>query len=283
MCPVNPHPRHKPADQFDQGQHICVQTHTTSGCPVHWHTYFEIEIITSGSGIHILNGTEYAISRGSAYLLTPTSFHQIRTDEPIQLINISFDEEVLTEKMLSCLISAGTGKVFRLKSDDFRRITTAALLLQHECETDGPCKQQLGEYLLSCLFRSSASAFPDTAGSDGLSGIKKAILYLELHFREPIALPLLAEQAGLTPGYLSELFRQITGETYTERLCTLRVGYARTLLSSGISVSEACFASGFGSLSSFLSAFKRKCHMTPSEYQQICQTSNHTIRKDVFP
>lgn len=275
--------RHIPADHFDRGQHICVQSHSLRDCPVHWHTYFEIEIITSGSGTHLLNGVGYPIAQGSAYLLTPTSFHQILADSPIQLLNISFDEEVLTDRMLSSLISAGTGRKFLLEGDCYKRAVMTARLLQHECKTDGPCKQQLCEYLLSTLFRSGPVDGTPHGESDNLTGIRKAILYLELHFREPLTLSFLANQAGLTPGYFSELFRQLTGETYTERLNTLRIGYAKTLLNSGLSVTEACYASGFGSPSNFLSTFKRKCHMTPSDYQKYHLSANPADRKDESP
>lgn len=274
MHHIDPALRKRGVDEFDAGQHICVQLHTTTTCDLHWHNYFEVEIITSGTGTHLLNGIEYPIAKGSAYLLTPTDFHAIVSDTPIQLVNLSFDEEVLTEKMLSSFIAAGTGTVFQLDDDTYQRVITAADLLRHECRTGGPCQLQLCEYLLSSLFRGNASVLPDRTSSGHLTGIKKAILYLELHFREPISLSLLAEQAGFTPGYFSELFRQITGEPYIERLNTLRIGYARTLLKNGLSVSEACFASGFGSLSNFLATFKRKCHMTPSEYQEQCKASS---------
>lgn len=260
--------RHASDDYILAGHKISVTPRELTNCYLHWHNYFELEVILSGSGTHILNGVRYPITKGSAYLLTPTDFHAMESDNTIRLVNISFTEEILTEKMLSGLISAGTGKVFQLNDEDYRRLTMAAQLLQHECDTGGPCKQQLCEYLLSSLFRSNPSAFPVSFGSNHLTGIKKAILYLELHFREQISLTALADQAGLTPGYFSELFRQLTGESYTERLNTLRISYARTLLSNGLSVSEACFASGFGSLSNFLSTFKRKCGMTPSEYKK---------------
>ena len=260
--------RHSSDDYILAGHQISVTPRVLTDCYLHWHNYFELEVIISGSGTHILNGIRYPITKGSAYLLTPTDFHAIETDETIRLINISFTEEILTEKMLSSLISAGTSKVFHLTGEDYRRVTMAVQLLQHECDSGGPCKQQLCEYLLSSLFRSNPSAFPVSFGSNHLTGIKKAILYLELHFREQISLTALADQAGLTPGYFSELFRQLTGESYTERLNTLRISYARTLLSNGLSVSEACFASGFGSLSNFLATFKSRCGMTPSAFKK---------------
>ena len=260
--------RHSSDDYILAGHQISVTPRVLTNCYLHWHNYFELEVILSGNGTHILNGVRHPITKGSVYLLTPTDFHSIETDETIRLINISFTEEILTEKMLSSLISAGTSKVFQLIGDDYRRLTMAVQHLQHECDSGGPCKQQLCEYLLSTLFRGSPTPSHPSVGSSQVAGIQKAILYLELHFREPISLKLLADQAGLTPGYFSELFHQLTGESYTERLNTLRIGYAKTLLSNGLSVSEACFASGFGSLSNFLTTFKSRCGMTPSAYKK---------------
>lgn len=268
MAPQEALVRHMSDKHISPGQPICVGTRVLTDCYLHWHNYFELEIITAGSGTHILNGVRYPITKGSVYLLTPTDFHSIESRETICLINISFTEEILTEKMLSELVSAGTGKVFHPTDDQFHRLTTTAQLLQHECDSDGPCKQQLCEYLLSTLFRSSPTPFPTSFGSSQVAGIQKAILYLELHFREPISLKFLADQAGLTPGYFSELFHRLTGESYTERLNTLRIGYAKILLSNGLSVSEACFASGFGSLSNFLTTFKSRCGMTPSAFKK---------------
>ena len=91
---------------------------------------------------------------------------------------------------------------------------------------------------------------------------------MELHFKERISLSQLADEAGYHPTYFSELFKRTTGETYIEALTKLRVGYARTLLAGGFSVSEVCYMSGFGSLSGFATAFKRLCHMSPRAYKQ---------------
>lgn len=88
-----------------------------------------------------------------------------------------------------------------------------------------------------------------------LSGIKHAILYLELHFREEVTLSQLSKQTGFNSTYFSSLFHKIAGETYTETLNSLRARHAKNMLTDGYSVSEACFSSRFGSLSNFLSVF----------------------------
>lgn len=262
------HQRLDAGDQIGSGRHICVQERISTHFPLHWHNYFEIEIVIGGVGKHVLNGTEYIISKGDAYLLTPTDFHEIVADSSVELINISFDSEMLTEQLLLQVTSPSFRKVFRFEDDAYERLRMTVQLLQHECSSNGSCTQLLCSYLLQCFVRHHPCQQPgNSASADVLSNIRKAILYLELHFREPITLTQLAEQAGFHPTYFSELFRTLTGETFIERLNSLRIGYARTLLANGFSVSDTCFASGFGSLSNFLATFKKHCNMTPSAYK----------------
>ncbi len=87
-------------------QHIAVKRHTYTTYPQHWHNYFEIEIVTEGTGTHILNGTTYPICKGDIYLLTPVDFHEIRSSTPKELINISFDEVWLTENIQTLLYTS---------------------------------------------------------------------------------------------------------------------------------------------------------------------------------
>lgn len=236
--------------------------------PLHWHNYFEIEVITKGIGKHIYNGAEYEISERDVYLLTPIDFHEMAAADSLELINISFDAVYLPESMFDFLSSPNIVKRFRLGQGEYERFIMAAKLLAYECETQGACISQLLEYLLNFFLRHEPHQTQKFFNNEHLSGIKKAISYIEMHFREKISLNQIADLSGYNPTYFSELFRKVTGETYIERLKTLRINYARMLLANGLSVSDACFASGFGSLSNFLTAFKEKCGMPPGEYRK---------------
>lgn len=250
-------------------RHIVVEKHISTDYPLHWHNYFEIEIIIDGTGSYVFNGTAYSISKGDAYLLTPVDFHKIEASSPVELINISFDEMWLSENMRTLLYSTNFTKMRRFDKYDYERLLMAAELLRHECETDALCINQLLEYLLSRFVQCEILQQSETvANQPYLSGIKEAVAYIELHFREKITLQQISGISGYNPTYFSELFRKIIGETYIERLTSLRINYAKALLTSGLSVSDACFESGFGSLSNFLVAFKAKCGMSPSEYRK---------------
>ena len=247
--------------------HISISNHNSKGFHTHWHRYFEIEIVTSGRGIHNLNGVETPIQKGSIYLLGPTDFHGIYAPTGISMINISFDEEMLSDGVLSFLISSAPKKTYELNDEEYIRIIMATKLLQYECESGGECKKQLCQYILSFFAKNMNIENMDYINHTQLSGIRNSILYLEMHFREKLTLEILAKQAGFNPTYFSELFKKVTGETYVDRLNNLRSGYASMLLSGGFSVNDACFMSGFGSLSNFLSVFKNRYGVTPGEYK----------------
>lgn len=250
-------------------KHLVVDGHTvTSNHPLHWHSFFELEIILSGAGKYIVNDVAYDISSNNVFLLSTTDFHYIETDKAIKLINISFDEEVIDEKDLLLLLFSKTEKAYTFTPDEQQRLIKAAELLEHEYQTDGDCQRQLLHYILNSIFRKNPNPYPDAFYDEQYHGIKKAVVYMEMHFKEKITLQTLASQAGYHPAYFSELFKKCTGETYISALNKLRIGYARTLLANGFSVSQSCFLSGFSSLSNFGEIFKKFCQMSPREYSK---------------
>ncbi len=250
--------------------HLVAEYHTVENKhPLHWHSFFEVEIILSGKGKYIVNDTEYDISEHNIFFLNSTDFHYMISDGITELINISFDEETVEDRMISLMLSSKTDKAYCFEKEELERIVSASKLLINEYEIKGDCERQLLHYILSSIFRKSEGV-NERAESLGVhyKEIKNAVTYIEMHFKENITLEFLASEAGYNKTYFSELFRKITGETYIDKLNSLRVGYARTLLANGFSVSDASALSGFGSLSNFLAIFKKKCGVTPSEYKK---------------
>ena len=100
------------------------------------------------------------------------------------------------------------------------------------------------------------------------TGIRKALFYLQNHFREPIDLRTIAGIANLAPHYFSELFHTQVGKTFQDYLVALRISLAGKLLrSTRMPVTEICFQSGMGSISQFDRAFKRQFGCSPRTYR----------------
>lgn len=255
--------------ELKTGTHLSAELHDViAHHPIHWHSYFEMEIILSGSGKYIVNDIAYDISENNVFLLTPTDFHYLEVTQPIQLINISFDEEMIGETDIISLVSSLVKKAYIFDAEEHRRIVNSCELLMHELSISGNCQKHLLQYILNCLFRKNQLQNFEHLSDDYCHGIKKAIVYMQMHFKEKITLETLSKEAGYHPTYFSEAFKNYTGENFTTTLNKLRTGYARTLLANGFSVSDACFMSGFGSLSNFGTIFNKYCGVSPSLYRK---------------
>ena len=254
-------------DNGQKNKHFSIDKRVIGGeVAVHWHSYFELEIVVDGKGRQFLNDEEYTIKKGCAYLLNPTDFHRIIPETPLVLWNISFDEEMLSERRLCELSSKDMTRKFTLEGESQEKLCSLCEIILSESREESGAVRELCEALLNILLRHS-----DDEGviyKSHIEGISRAILYLDVHFRENPSLSQISKQAGFHPTYFSELFKKVTGESYSQRLNTLRSGYAKMLLSKGFSVTEACYQSGFGSLSNFLAVFKKQTGLSPSEYKK---------------
>ena len=250
-----------------ENKHLVVEEHILLDIqPLHWHSYFEIEILFAGSGDCIINDDKFETPKYNVFLLTPTDFHSYRAVDETRFINICFDNELISESDIVSLVFSNNDNAYRFEDEEFERIFNAAKLLKHEYESDGECQRQLLHYIIRKILNKNTLTDKADNNNTHSRGIKNAIIFTELHFRENIKLSDVAEAAGYAPAYFSDIYRRATGETYSESLCRLRLANARMMLANGFSVSDACYLSGFGSLSNFLEAFKKKYGIPPSKY-----------------
>ncbi|MGZ3584814.1 MAG: helix-turn-helix transcriptional regulator, partial [Ktedonobacterales bacterium] len=84
----------------------------------------------------------------------------------------------------------------------------------------------------------------------------------------PLFLSSVAQQVHLNPTYFSECFHQEIGVTFHEQLRSLRLQFARSLLTmTPLSITDIAMASGFSTLTHFERVFHQHCGMTPSNYR----------------
>ena len=254
---------------IEDGKSLTVADHTViEKHPLHWHSFFEIEIITSGRGKYVINDVEYDIEKENVFLLTSTDFHYLKVGGVAKIINISFDETMIFDKDMAHLLFSEVKRAYSFSGSEYERIVSASRILEHECEIGGECQKTLLQYVIKSLLRKNSALTNESVSEEYFRGIKRAIVYMELHFREKINLDTVAAEAGYTPSYFSKLFKRVTGESYISMLTKYRLSYSLTLLRGGFSVVDSAFASGFGSLSGFHEAFKKKYKISPDEYKK---------------
>lgn len=100
----------------------------------------------------------------------------------------------------------------------------------------------------------------------------KALAYLRENVTEPPAASELADYAGLSQRNLNRHFLRELGLTPKQVSTSLRIEHARALLVEGkMSVTEAAFASGYQSLSQFITVFRQVTGQLPSEIRRFGQ------------
>jgi AraC-like DNA-binding protein len=92
--------------------------------------------------------------------------------------------------------------------------------------------------------------------------------HVEQHFKEKIDTQLIAMKSNLSVPAFCRYFKKATKLTYTEFVNQYRITYAKKLLLQNHNVTEACFESGFESLSYFNRAFKKITGVSPSFFKK---------------
>jgi AraC-like DNA-binding protein len=242
---------------------------------VHWHDYYELVYVRSGTAEHVVNGVPYRLVPGSAFMLTPADFHEIIPDstDGLTCYNVVIDPSALDELQLQELLPVQTdGSVWMVPAHpeaeaDFGRLWS-------EAQQQQPGTAALRQALLRCILIEFARRCDHPRGARGDrpyradSGIPQAIAYIDHHFREPLTLADVAAQAHLSPNYFSERFREVTGTSFQAYLQQRRLRFARSLLAAtDLGVTEACHAAGFNSVSHFGRAYRRRYGQAPSAYR----------------
>lgn len=226
-----------------------------------------------------MNGVSYPLHRGSAALLTPFDFHGFVSSagRGVELVNLVFDEQVLSEDGRRLVLDiAETGR-FRLASAEAVE-TMAEDLQQVAGEVQGVrayrrlALRAVLERLLVNLARlpqPTEVTAPAPLYDSGVSEpVRGALRYLHHHFSDRVALAEVAALVHLSPAYFSERFHAEVGEPFQRYLKRLRIRFAASLLAcSELSVTEVCYASGFQTVPYFSRAFREAAGCSPSQYR----------------
>lgn len=120
------------------------------------------------------------------------------------------------------------------------------------------------------LFTSLETFYANDDSKVEIKAIRLAKKYMEDHFSEDVSLDEVAEHVYLNPVYLSRLFKQTTGENYTDYLITIRMEKAKELLEeSHLKAYEICEQVGYGNAKYFYKIFRKYTGYTTKEYRAL--------------
>ena len=121
---------------------------------------------------------------------------------------------------------------------------------------------------LVCEYLKTASHTPLHNNKHALS-VRRIVDHIHENITEKITLSSVSQALGISSASISEILREYTGITFTDFVNNLRLEKAVHLLHDcDISITEAAYQSGFGSIRNFNRIFFDTLGITPSEYKK---------------
>lgn len=260
----------------------------------HRHDYFQIHLQLSGHTRHYIGETTRPVSPGTICFISPFKTHFIPTvqDSRYYILNASvgYFLPALGDAVLEIdqmpLERAPELVPFRFQEKlDFvlsdTELATAHELCRamaaEESKRSAASPILLRAYLLQLIglvwrtYELQLRELSTGAAQETIRRRPLAVLsrYLRERLHEPVSLKEAAEAVHLSPGYLSQLIKKETGQTFVQFVTARRMALARSLLlHSDLSIKEVAARSGFDDVGYFGRRFRRYEGRSPSQFRQ---------------
>lgn len=111
--------------------------------------------------------------------------------------------------------------------------------------------------------------------------VSHIVSILEKDHAKDLSLNLVSEQLNLNPSYVSRLFKQYTGTSFTQYLTDIRIRSSKELLrTTELQVGEVGSRVGFYSSYYFIKVFRENAGVTPGEYKKIFGGNDEPLNND---
>lgn len=262
--------------------------------PLHSHDFYELIIIQTGKGYHIINDNCFPYSSGHVFLLGPNDNHFFTIDEPTRFCFIPFTEYYLAGLPVSSnsiwkqgesnSLHRVLGFTGNLMNDRINRLHLKALLsiLLPTNEEDVSLSPSVTSSIMGAILSllEPQISFVEKKiirpFSYSTELIHRIMAYISQHITEPKQLRIeqLADIFNYSPGYLSALFKQQIGESLQVYIVQSRLKLVeKRLKHSSLTISQIADEFGFTDICHLNKLFKRYYHLTPRVYRKDLATT----------
>ncbi|QGQ96556.1 AraC family transcriptional regulator [Paenibacillus psychroresistens] len=257
--------------------------------PEHSHNFIELVYIWRGAGCQQVNGKSYDVQRGDFLFMNVGDRHSFVVQRDMQYMNILFDPDFLNEQLTS---TASTHQFLPLKLFQEFQDSLASpvpnvkfrgksmIELEHLLDIMYMeyCSKKIGylsmlhgyaTLLLTRMFRMMEENLQSSDLRTAYDMLPQLLSYIEQHYAGHITLQDLAKESFYSPNYLSKMFKECLGFTFTEYVHEVRLREAkRLLMETEDSVESIGRSVGYVDKSQFFRMFKQSLGMTPQQHRR---------------
>jgi AraC-like DNA-binding protein len=238
----------------------------------------EVNLLTRGTAVYLLEGTLYTLTRGSLFWQRSAADHAlIRVSEDLEMWIAVFRPEMLDRICPAAMHQAvlserPTDRVHkRISSEAMKDLSDFARAMQSFTNDVSRSNAALAYWLLSAFSaHRRGEVFSEGAdGGDVHPAVDRAVRLLRSE-NAPPDVDALAQEAGLSPSQLSRVFAKQIGMSIVEYRQRVRLERFREMYGQGrrYNITQAALRAGFGSYPQFHRVFKRYFGFNPAEYRR---------------
>ncbi|MBE6560391.1 MAG: helix-turn-helix domain-containing protein [Ruminococcaceae bacterium] len=233
----------------------------------HMHGFFEIELVLSGEGTHIINTDRYPLSPGVLYLIRPGDVHQyIFRDEPVLMCTVQFDATAILPALVSEASLADTP--LQCDAGEDREVLAGILrIIIAQENTQSEYAKGLLRCQIEILTRYILEHVPH--GEITYSPlVREALSFISIHYYKKLTLEMLSRQLSVSPEHLGRVFKTEMGCGIPEYVNQYRLRIAVNLMrSTRYTMRQISAESGYASYRHFAREFSLYYGMAPAEFR----------------
>ncbi|WP_341282735.1 AraC family transcriptional regulator [Paenibacillus sp. FSL H8-0537] len=96
--------------------------------------------------------------------------------------------------------------------------------------------------------------------------VRNTMNYIEVNLARELTLEHLSEVLCMNSTYISRQFKKHTGLTIRAYILSRRIELSKYYLTEGMSITEACYQSGFGDYANFIRSFTKVNGISPGKF-----------------
>lgn len=263
---------------FQHNFEITHPTTTLQQWGLHIHsTHYELLVFIRGNAECWIEGRRKKLEYGDVVIVSPREMHRI-----FILDNTEYERIVIhvSDSVLKELSTAQTNllgvfhknrtHILHLSDEEMAQFISNQLQMKKMWK-----KKEFGADLLSSAWFqilliqiSQQMRMAEGSGEwESAAGfVGEALEYVNTHMTEDISVRDIADALNVSQSYLSHAFKKSTGYGLWNYVISKRLVYAQKLLVEGISVTEACYESGFRDYAHFIKSFTKTFGCSPKQY-----------------
>lgn len=254
----------------------------------YWHQSIELLYVLSGSAQVQCRNAQYNLHEDDVILINMFDVHAV-SGNPCEVLSLKIDISALDPEIshffqnrFNCNSSIETDKS---KFISLKQLIS--LIVKSNVNPEDDIELLNKSYIYKLLYILTASfKVEDTTnskdGNNNLERIKNIINYINENYREKISLTNLADTFYLSMPYISKIFKEFIGLSFSDYLTEIRLSSAvKDLANPNSKIEYIAEKNGFSNTRSFVTAFKNKYNYLPSKYRKKTYTNYSNKRSSM--